>query len=222
MDITFDCAKCGHNIVVDGATVGSAIQCPKCGQAIVVPSPLLQRIISDANKGLIQNQASVPTEPETEFIRLLWKETGKTLFFLQQTEFVLKTYILFIVPPKGNPTEAFAILDEIWGKPLGAVLDKLRKSEKIPVDLDARLRAFKDERNWLAHKIGMENHDDIYNPHKFEALLKRLHDLKTEAKAITETFVSLCERWMTVNGYTKEQLEAETCRRFNQQKSGTT
>jgi DNA-directed RNA polymerase subunit RPC12/RpoP len=38
MDISFNCNKCGQNIVIDGAGAGQTVECPKCGQPITVPS----------------------------------------------------------------------------------------------------------------------------------------------------------------------------------------
>ena len=37
MDITFQCDKCGQNIVIDEAGAGLKVDCPKCGQAVTVP-----------------------------------------------------------------------------------------------------------------------------------------------------------------------------------------
>lgn len=157
-----------------------------------------------------------PTEKELELTRHLWKETGKTLFFLQQTEEVLGFYLWLILHPKDDRAAALSMLEENWEKPLGALLAKLRKSVKVPDNLDDRLKAFKDERNWLAHRIGRENHDDVYNREKFRTLLKRLDDLKREGKAISDMFATLCEQWLIATGdTTKDQLDAETLRLYS-------
>ena len=37
MDITFNCDKCGQNLVVDAAGAGHVIDCPKCGLPVTVP-----------------------------------------------------------------------------------------------------------------------------------------------------------------------------------------
>lgn len=37
MDITFNCDKCGQNIVIDAAGAGQIVDCPKCGQPLEVP-----------------------------------------------------------------------------------------------------------------------------------------------------------------------------------------
>ena len=37
MDITFNCDKCGQQIVIDEAGAGLGVECPKCGQPLEVP-----------------------------------------------------------------------------------------------------------------------------------------------------------------------------------------
>ena len=37
MDITFDCDKCGQNIVIDEAGAGTVVDCPKCGTSLEHP-----------------------------------------------------------------------------------------------------------------------------------------------------------------------------------------
>jgi DNA-directed RNA polymerase subunit RPC12/RpoP len=38
MDISFNCDKCGKNLVIDNAGAGITIDCPECGKAVYVPS----------------------------------------------------------------------------------------------------------------------------------------------------------------------------------------
>lgn len=38
MDISFNCDKCGKNLVIDNAGAGITIDCPQCGKAVYVPS----------------------------------------------------------------------------------------------------------------------------------------------------------------------------------------
>jgi hypothetical protein len=39
MDITFNCDKCGQQLVIDAAGAGVTVDCPNCGQELTVPSP---------------------------------------------------------------------------------------------------------------------------------------------------------------------------------------
>ena len=43
MDITFNCDKCGQQIVIDEAGAGQLVDCPKCAQHLTVPNPAPQR-----------------------------------------------------------------------------------------------------------------------------------------------------------------------------------
>lgn len=42
MDITFNCDKCGQQLVIDAAGAGVTIDCPGCGKPVYVPSPASQ------------------------------------------------------------------------------------------------------------------------------------------------------------------------------------
>ena len=167
--------------------------------------------------------SQIPDDALTDRFRLAWKETGRALWFIQQTEETLVLYLSLILHPKGKREACLAMLEKHFKKTLGALLSELRKSVEVPADFDSRLSKFNDERNWLAHRIGRENYADLYDRKKFEALFRRLDDLKEEAKAITDMFSRLCDKWLIVNGYcTKEELASQTERLFNQYRGGMT
>jgi DNA-directed RNA polymerase subunit RPC12/RpoP len=50
MDISFNCDKCGQQIVIDEAGAGLVTDCPKCGQPVTVPSQQPPRAKPSATK----------------------------------------------------------------------------------------------------------------------------------------------------------------------------
>ena len=38
MDVSFNCDKCGQQIVIDEAGAGTTVKCPKCAASVGVPS----------------------------------------------------------------------------------------------------------------------------------------------------------------------------------------
>ena len=46
MDISFNCEKCGQNIVIDETGAGQLVDCPKCGRPLEVPRQITAPIVS--------------------------------------------------------------------------------------------------------------------------------------------------------------------------------
>ena len=140
----------------------------------------------------------------------MYAAMGRALWACQCFEEQLTYYLclLFDIPPGTAEEIANKILDDKRLKTLGQLVREAtrKRSPSIPKSLETRLRAFTDERNWLAHRIQHENHTDLFHQQRFLRLLARLGGLKTEAQKLAKVFESVLDRWYEKQGLSHEEL----------------
>jgi hypothetical protein len=147
--------------------------------------------------------AITPTEA-TEFYRVL----GRALWALGAFESYVVYYIVVVLRGSFDTMEAAEKeLERAFSFTLGNLLREFRKYRDLSPELDRRLDVFKSERDWLCHRIYRENHRDLLNRAKFDALLQRLHAFKAEATALSDILDRSFDKWLEAQGVTKEEMD---------------
>ncbi len=138
---------------------------------------------------------------------------GRSLHYVQKLDFMLAYYlgIWSEVPPE----EARKLVEDSLTKTLGALHKELRKRKLVPEGLEERLSAYREERNWLVHRIYAENWEDQYSPTKAPKLVQRIADVGEEAYRLTQLFDQLFDVWVEQNGHAAK-LKAHTEQRIHE------
>jgi hypothetical protein len=125
-------------------------------------------------------------------------------------ESYLVYYIVVVLKSSFDTMEAVEKeLDRAFSFTLGNLLREFRKYRELSLALDRRFDAFKTERDWLCHSIYRQNHTDLLNGPRFEALIRRLHTFKTEATALSDILDRSFDDWRAAQGITQDELDAE-------------
>ncbi len=152
----------------------------------------------------------------------LFSEIGYALWQIQAAEFALVHHIALVLK-EPEDLEAFEHLATKEGKrTLGQLIKELRKHSDLPTDLDDRISAFVDERNWIAHRIFKESHSDLHSETKASILLQRIEDLGDEALEVAKIFSDATRDWVVASGVSTERLarlERETLGQWQRQPS---
>ncbi len=130
----------------------------------------------------------------------LYTHMGRSLYSTQVLEHLLAYYlgIWAEVPPE----EARKLVEDSLTKTLGALHNELRKRKLVPEGLEDRLSAYREERNWLVHRLYADSCEDQYSPSKAPKLVQRVTVIGEEANRLTKLFDQLNEQWMKQNGIT--------------------
>ncbi len=147
---------------------------------------------------------AIAPEEATEFYRVL----GRALWSLGAFEYYVVYYMVIVLRGSFDSMEAAEReLDRAFSFTLGNLLREFRKYRDLSPEFDRRLDAFKAERDCLCHRIYRENHRDLLNRMRFEALVQRLHAFKSEATALSEILDRSFDKWLTAQGVTKEDMD---------------
>jgi hypothetical protein len=147
---------------------------------------------------------AITPEEATEFYRVL----GRALWALGAFEHYVVYYIVIVLRGSFDSMEAAEReLDRAFAFTLGNLLREFRKYRDLSPELDRKLDAFKTERDWLCHRIYRQNHRDLLNRGRFEALMQRLHAFKVEASSLSEILDRSFDRWLAGQGVTQAELE---------------
>lgn len=139
---------------------------------------------------------------------VLFSEIGCALWQIQAAECALLHHIVLVLK-EPDDLEAYESLATKEGKrTLGQLIQELRKHSNLPTNLNDRMSAFLDERNWIAHHIFRESHSDLHSETKAPILLQRIESLADEALEVAKMFTDATRDWVVANGVSENRLVA--------------
>lgn len=142
----------------------------------------------------------------------LHRKMGRSLFATQVLDHAIVYYMALWT--KSSPAESIEMVEKHLTKAHGQLVRKLDNLGLKPDWLEDRLEKYRDERNWLVHHIYSKSIEDLYSETKCMTLLERIDKVHAEAKALTEEFMVLNDRWMQESGISEEDLEKEMKRKI--------
>jgi hypothetical protein len=107
------------------------------------------------------------------------------------------------------------LVEKIFGQTqeltLGQLAKQLEGCGDIPVDLMSRLKKFKPERNWLAHKSWLDTlpYANSASTKVLDEFLIRIELIGTEALQLNKAFGDVLEERVLRAGVSKEYLQRE-------------
>ena len=149
----------------------------------------------------------------------LWKRMGKAMWSVQVLEFGIAHFI--VANKRPLPTtqdELQRALGQEFRQTLGQLARTLGKVQNLPNGFEDDLSWLVDERNWLAHNIWLQNHNDIRRLDTFNRLLKRLESLDHRAMNLAKIIAGLMEKWAISRGISQKELDAEASRLYSKGK----
>ena len=144
---------------------------------------------------------------------------GKAMWSVQLLEFGIAHFVVANKQPLPTTQEELQnALGQEFHRTLGQLAHTVGAAQNLPTDFEDEISWLVDERNWLAHKIRSQNHNDIYHFDKFNSLLDRLTELDRRAMNLVKTITELLEKWTVSRGVSKKELDAEVNRLYCQWK----
>lgn len=149
----------------------------------------------------------------------LWMRMGKAMWSVQLLEFAIAHFVVTNKHPLPTTEEELEnALGQKFRQTLGQLARAVSEKQNSPKGFEDELSWLVDERNWLAHKIRSQNHNDIYHIKKFDRLLDRLTELDHRTMNLAKTVADLLEKWTLSRGVSREKLDAEIVRLYCQGK----
>lgn len=94
-------------------------------------------------------------------------------------------------------------------KPIGALIQDIRRSFPLPLDLDDRIWRLKEERNWLVHRIHRENESAIYSQEEAEPVFRRIEAVAREIVAVLTELDEIGDAMMTKHGVDLQEIRKQ-------------
>jgi len=145
-------------------------------------------------------------------LNAIYRHLGESLWRLQELEgAVAQYYVLVALATRGMGIEAGHALERtVDGNTFGRTIALLRKAAKIPAELEQRLPALLQDRNWLVHGSLRTERSAIYDESRCEALLARLVSIADEAAAILKLLGTAAEKFVVNAGVSKQEVDSLT------------
>ena len=104
----------------------------------------------------------------------------------------------------------------------GRLIKKLESVSDIPNELKSKLKIFKDERNWLAHKSWVDTlqHANSIPANKLLSYLDRIIKIGDDALSLNKLLADILEDRVMEAGVSKEDLDKETQRIYTRWLAG--
>lgn len=151
---------------------------------------------------------------DVEPLKSAWTAVGRALWHAQGLEHALVHFIgmTLKLPPSRDAAEIQEVMDALSAKTLGALIAELRKgnSTSSVSQFEQRVNHLLRERNWLAHASWSDSGEDVADPVRLVALLRRLDDLATESLDLHRFFGQLVVGWTQSQGATLAEIEQGT------------
>lgn len=145
-------------------------------------------------------------EDATELYRLI----GRALWANGSFEFQVAYYIVIVLKsPHESMESAETALEDAVSMTMGNLLREFRKCATIDIEFDRRLACFKEERDWLCHRIYRQSHTAIFSTKSLQTLFARLDDYTSEAKSLATILDHNFDLWRIKNGVSDDLLEIE-------------
>jgi hypothetical protein len=133
--------------------------------------------------------------PPARFDELCFK-IGLAVIQGQKVQFSLAYYFGVYQFKNANWTkeEAKASIDFHLSKPMGVVLDEIKKKTTIDPLILKRAESFRNERNWLAHDFDQESSSSIRVGQRIPEYIDRMDFIIEESIAVMQSFDQLGEQ----------------------------
>ena len=134
---------------------------------------------------------------------------GRALWEIQGCEQMFAKYycVAFHLKGKTNLEQMIRELEVNFKHTSGELLRLFNRATNSRSELSARLEAFIDERNWLAHRVRRLNFSQVLDAAAFPDLLQRINALKDEANSLILLFHNLLIDYFISLGVPREEIE---------------
>ncbi|HEV2017926.1 MAG TPA: hypothetical protein VGQ98_06405 [Gemmatimonadaceae bacterium] len=102
-----------------------------------------------------------------------------------------------------------ALLAKAQGRTFGSLLSELRQKGIVEGDLEIRLNALLEERNWLVHRSKRDNRGVLNDLNSVDILVARLAKIADEATALNSELGAQIETFVIESGVDPETIDQE-------------
>lgn len=135
----------------------------------------------------------------TDELHALYMLIGKGIWHLQDVEDALHTCITIKrdIKVRGSvaAVQAKAILSKHRTNTLGSSLRISRKAQVLSSSLQERLERFKEERDWLVHRLVHQDGENLYAYEKRFSLMARIKAFSEEALVLQKLIAAELEEF---------------------------
>lgn len=101
------------------------------------------------------------------------------------------------------------LLDELYGKTLGVLVNKIRQSVTIPDDFEKTLQEALEKRNWLAHRYFWDRAGYFMTSSGREKMIKELTEISSFFDQFDNQLHSIALKWTEKYGISQDTIDDE-------------
>ena len=133
--------------------------------------------------------------PPPRFDELCFK-IGLSVIQGQKVQFALAHYfaVFQIKHIQWSKDQAKASIEKHLSKPMGAVISDIERKTSIDPSILERIKAFRVERNWLAHDFDRESTHYLRNGERIPEYIERMDHIVHESLGVMQDLDSLGEQ----------------------------
>jgi hypothetical protein len=145
-------------------------------------------------------------DPESEQIREVYARYGLAMYQAQclERQVAMLLSLLHADPTRTTRAEFNHLLDGLFEQTLGALVHQMVTPGRVASDLQTRLKAALDKRNWLAHNYFWERAGQFARSDRRDAMIEELQDLAAMFDALDSELVAICFELSRKAGVTDE------------------
>lgn len=147
---------------------------------------------------------------------VLCSQIGTAILMGQVVENMLAHYIVvnLRLESKAAVQKVQAALSAADQKNLGALLKDIQKQCPLPPDISNRLETFRQERNWLVHRLYREHPLATYREDASKPVFLRVQGLTALSAEIMQALHIIGDSIMTKHGFDVQAINAKAVRDF--------
>lgn len=147
------------------------------------------------------------------------RNLGRALWSCSLLEYIIANHIVIVFKsPYDSIESAEAALEGAFLLTLGNLLKEFRKAVSVEEDLDGRFQRFKEERDWLCHRVYRQSHTALYNKRRLLELFDRLENFISEIKDLVHILEKDFDLWCLRNGISEEEVALKIRKSVNEWK----
>jgi len=161
---------------------------------------------------MLKNNFVLPQDDPLLVIEL-YRALGYSLLMIQSLELALSQYMVFVhkIRPDLAVDEIEQIFERASKKTFGGLFNELKADHSLSEDLKTKLKELVEDRNWLVHKISVDNQKDMHAPNKLFKLISRVNNIGDKAIYLSKLFINRTDEIIIAKGYmTEEEFDKKT------------
>lgn len=154
----------------------------------------------------------------SEDLEKFYNLIGKAVWHIQYVEDALCVFIMIVgeikTPGAWNDEDIAVLVKKNRSFTFGKLLSVAKKKITLSDDLRERLQSFKEERNWLIHRVNHESGNSLYVLEERTLIFSRIEHIYEEARELQAKILNELTKYLDDQGIDSEKIMDEARQKY--------